>query len=103
MNVDVYAVCYDLHYRLHKTYDTVLRSAIVKNNHAPLMCTGEDTHSRIENDEIVRVIFESVVFEQNQVQVRALKKFTDGSTLHCAYPLYMLTLEEILIVMKEII
>jgi len=103
MNVDVYDVCYDLHCRLHKTYETVLHSAVARNSHAPLLCDSERMHARIENDEIVNVKFESVIFEQNQVKVRALKKFTDGSTLHCAYPLYMLTLEEILIVMKEIV
>lgn len=103
MNVDVYSVCYDLHYRLYKTYETVLHSAVARNNGEPLLCDSERMHTRIENDEIVEVKFESVIIDQEQVKVRALKRFSDGETRNCAYPLYMLTLEEILIVMKEII
>ena len=103
MNVDVYAVCYDLHYRLHETYKTVLYTAVKRNNDKPLLCESEKMHSRVENNELIDVKFESVIIEQNQVKVRAAKKFSDGTVRKCAYPLYMLTLEEILTVMKEMV
>ena len=102
LNVDVYSVCYDLAYRVRETYDTVLRSALRKNNNEPIPCTFNDRfYSRIEGNEIVEVRWESVIFEQNTVKVRALKRFSDGETMECAYPTHMLSLVEILSVMGD--
>ena len=102
MSVDVYSVCLDMSYRLRESYDTVLRSALRKNYDKPISCVfNERFRTRIENNEIVEVKWESVILEQNTVKVRAVKRFSDGDIMHCAYPTYMLSLEEILSVMED--
>lgn len=101
MSVDVYSVCYDLAYRVRETYDMVLRSALRKNNDEPIQCVNNVFHNRMECGEIVEVKWESVIFDQNTVKVRALKRFSNGETMHCAYPTHMLSLNEMLSVMGD--